>query len=222
MRIAPPTKPGTFEWGKIQFMRNMCLTTVLFGVVVAQAVGSDTAIAKPPAETYVFQLFKVEMAKGVPPEIETEVRRELTKAIESRAELHPNAGEGAPDPEREPKEFERHLKSKHMRAFKVNVEVTGYESTVKDEDAKHYVAARITLRLFGETIPGRTFAFVGDGSATTKVEIGKKVRPRDQEYASTEAVKAAVEDAINSSIQKLRAPPEKPGKKPGKKKVKKG
>jgi hypothetical protein len=72
--------------------------------------------------------------------------------------------------------------------------------------------------MFGETYPKRVMAFTGDGSATVKIDIGKKLRKRDTDYANEEAMKLAVADAIAASIAKLKAPPEKTKKKKRRKK----
>jgi hypothetical protein len=196
-------------------MRFFLSAVVLLEMLTPGAARADSAAKNAGAETYIFELTKVELKEGVPEGVEKAVRRELGRAIAGRKELRPSPGEGAPDPEKDPPEFERYLKSKRMRAFKVNVEVTAYQSEVTEADQpKRFVSVHINLRLFGETIPGRKFAFTGDGAATIKIEIGKKLRPSDQEYAESEAIKSAVEDALTSSIQKLRLPPANPnGKK---------
>jgi hypothetical protein len=82
------------------------------------------------------------------------------------------------------------------------------------------VIVRVALQLFGETIPDRVMAFSGEGSATVKLEVGKTVRPRDREEASSAAIDEAVASAITRSLEKLQEPPpsqQKKKKKSGKK-----
>ena len=38
------------------------------------------------------------------------------------------------------------------------------------------------VHVLGETIPGRTMGFTGDGSATIKQEVGTKLRDKDRDY----------------------------------------
>ena len=68
---------------------------------------------------------------------------------------------------------------------------------------------RLGVHLLGETIPGRTMGFTGDGSATIKQEIGKKLRDRDREYSWDQAAEVAIADAMTTVFKQLAIPPKK-------------
>ena len=197
-------------------------------LVVAAALGT-LALTGPaqakPRETYVFLLSRVELAKGVPADLEAPVTARVGAAIEAREGLAARLPEGAPDPEAAPKKFKDYLKARRHRAFKVNVEVTQFaaESETGSTGARpaSYFTARVTLRLFGETVPDRTMAFTGEGSATVKIEVGKTVRQRDRDEAIAAALDQAAASAIDESLRKLDQPPEesKGQKKPKKRKA---
>ncbi len=196
-------------------------------VALAALVGTDPAWAKP-WETYVFLISRVELGKDVPKEVEQQLVARLGAAIADHEELEASLDGGAPDPEAEPEKFKKYLKSRRLRAFKVNVDVSRFSSELEPvrggprgqaaRKNSQYLTVRVSLRLFGETVPDRVMAFTGDGSATVKLEVGKTVRPRDREEAASAALDQAVAGAIAESLPKLQEPPpttrkKKPGKK---------
>ena len=71
------------------------------------------------------------------------------------------------------------------------------------------IVVRIGIHMLGESIPARTWGFTGDGSATIKVEVGKKIRDADYEYAWSQAAEAAVADAMVTVFKQLAIPPKK-------------
>lgn len=168
----------------------------------AATLAASGAIAKP--KPYVFQLFKVELKAGIPAPVKAQVEKQAIASIDEHAELMSKFDRAIPDPDRDPKGYQKALKG--QAAFKVNIEVTSYKSEVEQTapDAPRRLVVSISLRMFGETIPQRVMAFTGDGAATIKVDVGKTVRPRDTEYANDEAIKLAVEEAITTSIRKLK------------------
>jgi len=196
-------------------------------VALAALVGDDPAWAKS-RETYVFLISRVDLGKDVPKEVEKLLLARLGAAIADHEELEASLGQGAPDPESEPQKFKKYLKSRRQRAFKVNVDVSQFSSQLEPvrggprgqaaRKNSQYLTVRVSLRLFGETVPDRSMAFTGDGSATVKLEVGKTVRPRDREEATSGALDQAVASAIAESLTKLQEPPpstkkKKPGKK---------
>ncbi|HKE16122.1 MAG TPA: hypothetical protein VKB80_14700 [Kofleriaceae bacterium] len=209
-------------------MTRRSLAALAAPLVLAALSPGRPASAKS-GETYVFLVSRVDLGKGVPGEVEAQVAARLGAAIEQNEELEARLGEGAPDPDADPKKFKSYLKSRRQRAFKVNVEVSQYSTEVepaarglRGQPARkdsQYLTVRIALRLFGETVPDRTMAFTGDGSAAVKLEVGKTVRPRDREEAASAAIDQAVASAIAESLTRLKAPPaaSPPKKKPGKK-----
>jgi hypothetical protein len=124
---------------------------------------------------------------------------------------------GAPDPKAQGKAFKKWLtKKKIAGAYRMNVEITSYEEELEDKDAavnqEKRLIIRLGLRTFGETIPDRVMAFAADGSATIKVDVGKKLRDKDRTFAITAAVEGAVGDAMAASLTKLALPLPKPKK----------
>lgn len=174
-------------------------------------------------ETYVFLISRVELGEGVPKEVEGQVVARLGAAVADHADLEASLPDAAPDPEAQPQKFKSYLKARRQRAFKVNVEVSEYSIEAATETRRdgtgQVVIVRVALQLFGETIPDRVMAFSGEGSATVKLEVGKTVRPRDREEASSAAIDEAVASAISRSLEKLQEPPpsQKKKKKSGKK-----
>lgn len=175
----------------------------LAALAVAWPRAAEAKRRKKP--TYVFLVTRVELEKGVPAKLEAVLREKLAAAIEEHAQLEAKLDEDAPDPEKDPKAFERYLKKKRISAYKVNVEVIGYERTVEDNPNKsgNVLTVHVALRLFGETMPKRVMAFTGDGSATIKLETGKTVRSRDDQVAHEDATELAVADAVAVSLRKL-------------------
>jgi hypothetical protein len=192
-------------------------------VCLALLVAVPAAARAAPKETYIFELTRVDLAKGVPADVARQVSARLAKAIDAHAELDAALPAGAPNPDAAPEPFKGYMKKHHQRAFKVNVEVTEYASEVepatKGAKGDQLLTVRVALKLFGETIPDRVMAFTGDGAAAVKVEIGKTLRPADQDYANDQALELAIADALKTSITRLREPPPSQKNKKGKKKA---
>jgi hypothetical protein len=168
---------------------------------------------KSKKETFYFQVTDVRAREGVSDKVPGWTGTQLGVEIGKRATLVAELPEGTPDPKAEPKAFKKFLERRSMRAFKVNVEITSYSQEVVELAAPrtgHHITVRVSLRMFGETIPDRVMAFSGDGSATIKLEVGKRIRDRDIEVANHDAIELAVAEAIDESLVKLGQPP--PGK----------
>ena len=58
------------------------------------------------------------------------------------------------------------------------------------------ISVSVGLHVLGETIPGRTMGFTGDGRATVKQEVGMKVRDKDRQFTWDSAAETAVADAL--------------------------
>jgi hypothetical protein len=199
-----PSKPG-----------NMTAMRIAHALRAVPALACALVLAAPalahagPRETYIFLLSRVDLGKkGAPPALEQQVTSELAKQIAGHKDLDGALPADAPDPEARPEPFKAFLKKRKQRAFKVNVEITDFESGSEARDGRsNLLTVRIALRLFGETVPDRVMAFTGDGSATVKVEYGKTLREADSKYAYQQALELAVADALKTSIARLREPP---------------
>lgn len=192
--------------------RWLALLAGLLLLAVPQAADAG----KKKKERYYFQVAKVALGKGIPPEIAEMVRTQLAERIEAHAELLHQL-EGAPDPDKQPKKYKKWLARHKLRAFKVNVEVTDYRHELEQLPPPRRgqrLTVSVELRTFGETIPDRVMAFSGEGSATVKLDIGKRLRKRDSEVGNHDAIELSIDKALAESIRKLRMGPRaKPGKK---------
>ena len=120
----------------------------------------------------------------------------------------------APDPATKKDAFKAHLTKKGITggAFKVTVEITEASEEVEpmpDKPNSQRLVVRVGLHMLGEKNPENTMGFAGDGNSTIKIEVGKKIRDRDREYAWDEVAKDAVAKAIEKSLVQLDAPPKK-------------
>ena len=179
-------------------------------------VGPGAARAGKPRR-YHFALIEVKAAPAV-----GDHAAELTAAVKAEADKvltsHPQLVATLTAPPAETAGFpawKKYLgKQKLDGAYRVNIEITSYEETVEDLDPSDKIELRLTiriqLRMFGEVIPLRTMAFTGDGGATVKADVGRRLRPRDRDFNLAGAVELAVGDAVASSLRKLEsAPPAK-------------
>ena len=188
-------------------------------VLLALLALLSTAEAKPKPQKYHFLLWEVTPAKGVEGDVVTFALPRIKAQVEKAFASHPQLVavlDGAPDPKTDAKGYSAYLKRKKIAgAHRVNVEVTAAMEETEEMEAKagQRLVVRLSVRMFSETIPVRTMGFTGDGSATIKQEVGKKVRPRDREYAWDQAAELAINDAIAVCLAKLSVPPPAPSKK---------
>ena len=199
--------------------RSLILSFLLLFLAGGTAQAGKKASKK---DKYIFELIGVKSGTEVDDKLAADALRlleaELKKVIASHPQLITDVST-APDPDANPKGYAKWLKKKKIKsAFKVNVDLTLYIEEVEDapsdagKDNKRQVV-RIELHMFGEKIPERKMGFEGVGSATVKLDVGKKVRPKDREFTIQSAIEMAVADAMDESLRKLSLPPAKPMKK---------
>ncbi len=188
-------------------MRPILLLVALVALV-------STATAAP--KKYHFKLaavtakseVKADVAKEATPRVESQVK----KTFETHKQLVPTL-DGAPDPDAKAESFRKFLTAKGLSgAYLVTVEITEASIELVPVESKpgtQRLVVRVAVHLLGENIPGRTMGFTGDGSATIKQEVGKKIRDRDREFTWDEAAKAAVDDAKLTVFKQLAIPPKK-------------
>jgi hypothetical protein len=162
------------------------------------------ALVEARGKRSIFVMDRVVFAEGVPDSLEPVVRKQVATLVAKRTELLTEIPEDAPDPNQDAKAFERYLKKKNLRAFRVWVEISRYKSQKESKDGKNSLWVDVGLRFFGETIPGKSFGFSGDGAASIKIEVGAEFRPRDSEIAQSEAVTAALDQAISGALSSLK------------------
>jgi hypothetical protein len=187
---------------------------------VLLAVGVVVVAASPagatPKKKYHFELtavmtkpeVKPDVGKAAAPRIEAQVK----KAFESHPQLVAKLDD-APDPKNQDA-YRGYLTRKGLDgSYLVTVEVTDASeelTPLEDKPGSQRLVIKLALHMLGENIPGRTMAFTGDGHATVKLEVGKKVRDRDREYSWDQAAEVAVHDAIETSLKQLARPKAKP------------
>ena len=198
---------------------RFALAILVFLLLVAGMAGSVEAKKLPIR--FIFEISRLDLPKNAPPALEERIRQQIADVISNDKRLLGEIPKDAPsyDPKAKGrygnKAFHTFMKKKRLRAFKVIVQVTRYAPTLvpNAKGSGHMLGSAIVIRMFGETIPDRVMAFTGDGSATVQIEIGKKVRARDQTYANQEAAKLAIAKAMAMSLTKLEAKPAKGKKK---------
>jgi len=192
-------------------MKSLFLLIVC--VLVVFAPRADAA----PKKKYHFELTKV----LVKPEVKADVAKEAQPRIEAvfkkALENHPQLVklEGAPaDPEaNNGATYRKFLAKKGIAAaYLVTLEVTEASIEIvplEDKKNAQRISVTVGLHVLGETIPGRTMGFTGDGRATVKQEVGMKIRDKDRQFTWDSAAETAVENALKECFAKLALPPKK-------------
>lgn len=170
-----------------------------------------------PKKKYHFELTKVlvkadvkaDVAKIAQPRVEAVFKKALSEHPQLVADLP-----GAPDPEKDNGlPYRKYLQKKGIAgAYLVTVEITSAsEELVPLEDKKNAqrLVIQVGIHVLGETIPGRTMGFTGDGAATVKQETGMKVRDKDREFTWDGAAETAINDALKTCFAKLALPQKK-------------
>jgi hypothetical protein len=174
---------------------------------------------KKAEKKYHFELVEVRAGEGVDGTIAADALRLLDAELRKQFAAHPRLVadiSGAPEPEANKKKFVKWLmKKKIAGAFQVDVDLTRYTEELEDtttpnagKDAKRLVV-RLDIHLFGETMPGHKMGMEGEGTATVKEDVGKKMSAKDREFTIQYAIELAVTDAINKALERLSAPPPK-------------
>ena len=187
---------------------------LLLALALALLAGSGPAAAAPKKKFH-FELaavtpkpeVKEDVAKAAVPRVESQVK----KAFESHPQLVATL-EGAPEKAKE-EAYRKYLARKGVAgAYLVTVELTEASEEVEpmDKPNSQRLIVSISVHVLGENIPGRTMGFTGDGRATVKQEVGKKVRPRDREVAWDQAAEVAIADAMTTVFKQLEKPQKKP------------
>ncbi len=181
---------------------------VLVGIFVSTAAAAPKKYHFKLAAVTAKSEVKADVAKEATPRVEAQVK----KTFETHKQLVPTL-DGAPDPDAKAEAFRKFLKAKGLAgAYLVTVEITEASIELVPVESKpgtQRLVVRVAVHLLGENIPGRTMGFTGDGQATIKQEVGKKVRDRDREFTWDEAAKAAVDDAMQTVFKQLAIPQKK-------------
>jgi hypothetical protein len=193
-------------------MRPMKSLLLVMAVLVVLAPRADAA----PKKKYHFELTKVlvkpEVKADVAKEAQPRIEAVFKKALESHPQLVASI-DGAPDPDANAAAYRKFLQKKGIAsAYLVTVEVTEASIEVvplEDKKNSQRISVTVALHVLGETIPGRTMGFTGDGRATVKQEVGMKIRDKDRQFTWDSAAETAVENALKECFAKLALPPKK-------------
>lgn len=193
------------------------MKSLLLFAVALVALAGPRADAAPPKKKYHFELTKVLVKPEVKPDVAKEAQPRIEAVFKKALESHPQlvqSVEGAPDPEAgNGEKYRKFLKAKGIAAaYLVTVEVTEASiEVVPMEDKKNTqrISVTVGLHVLGETIPGRTMGFTGDGRATVKQEVGMKIRDKDRQFTWDSAAETAVENALKECFAKLALPAKK-------------
>ena len=180
---------------------------------LAAIVAAAAPAAAAPKKKYHFELtavsakaeVKPEVARMATPRVDAQVRKVFAGHPQLVAKL-----DGAPDPKSSADAYRRYLTQHGIAgAYLVTVEITEASEVLEplDDKTSQRLVIRIGIHVLGETVPGRTMGFTGDGRATIKQEVGIKLRDRDREYTWDQAAELAVDDAMKTVFRQLAAPP---------------
>jgi hypothetical protein len=203
----------TVSSGMMPFRMNLLRAAATLATVAALASFATAA----PAKKYHFELTAVTPkpeVKGDAAKVATErVEVQIKKAFETNPQLVATL-EGAPDPKTAAEAYRKFLVKKGISgAYLVTVEITEASEEItpmEDKPNTQRMAVHVGIHILGETIPGRTMGFTGDGQATVKQEIGMKIRDKDRNYAWDGAAETAVQDALKTAFARLAKPQAKP------------
>ncbi len=203
-------------------MRPALLRVSLPALAALALVAATPSAHAGKPKRYHIELIEVTATAGLPTETADALpvcTAEWTKVLAAHPQLA--SLDGAPDAKVDVKKFKKWLaKKKIAGAYRMNVEITSYEESLDDKDAAVNQEKRLTVRLglrtFGETFPERVMGFAAEGSATIKVDVGKKLRAADRTFAIKSACEGAVGDALAASLTKLALPPPPSAPKPKK------
>jgi hypothetical protein len=177
--------------------------------VVATLAMAPSANAGPKKK-YHFELTKVlakdNLKADVVPVAQQRVELQIKKQFEANPQLVAQL-DNAPDPNANADAYRRYLERKGIAgAYLITVEITQASqelAPMPDKPDTQRLVIHLGLHVLGETIPGRTMGFSGDGQATVKEEVGMKVRDKDRDYAWDGAAETAVGDALKTCFEQL-------------------
>src|SRR4051812_8148624 len=142
--------------------------------VAAAIVAAATPAGAAPKKKYHFELtavsakpdVKPELARLATPRIDAQVRKVFGGHPQLVAKL-----DGPPAPRTSADAYRRYLTQHGISgAYLVTVEITEASEALEplDDKTSQRLVIRIGIHVLGETVPGRTMGFTGDGKATIK------------------------------------------------------
>lgn len=206
-------EPSTsVNWGMIRPMKSL-LMVVMALVFCASAQHAEAAPAK---KKYHFKLTKILVKPEVKPDVAKLAQARVEALFKKALDEHPQlvqALEGGPDPDKDAAAYRKWIAKKGISAaYLVTVEITAASQEIvvlEEKKNTQRIVVSLGLHVLGETIPGRTMGFTGDGAATVKQEIGMRVRDKDVQFTLDGAAETAINDALKTCFAKLAKPQKK-------------
>lgn len=195
-------------------MTNQTRRLSLIGLAsLALGLAFGGAAFAAPKKKYHFELAAVTAKPEVKPDVAKTAVARVETQIKKAFSTHPQLVatlEGAP-PKTSEDAYRKFLVKKGLSgAYLVTVEVTNASIEITPVEGKpntQRISVKVAVHLLGETIPGRTMGFTGDGSATVKQEVGMKIRDKDKDFTWDGAAEAAIADALQTAFKQLALPP---------------
>jgi hypothetical protein len=171
------------------------------------APGLAAAAAKP-APKYHVVLSEVHAVPSAPAEITAKARSIFEALIAARPDFVKRL-DGAPDGKAHPEELRRFLETRGIRAFNVELKVEEYARSLEPNDKPGAGGQRLTIKvgvsIIGAQLPDQTLALVGAGGSTIIAEVGKSLRPNEEEATMDDALRDALTHAVDDAVAKLSA-----------------
>jgi hypothetical protein len=186
----------------------LTLAVVAFAALLVTTLPARAKTASKSPPRYYVQLTTVTFAEGVIADealVIPTVKAKAEAALAAQPQFV-TVVEGAPAESATDAEWKKWLgKQKLAGALKVNLVVTTAHEDAEPDPAKkgQKYTTDLAVTLFGETVPARVMAFTGEGAATIRLEVGKKLLEADRRYAWEEAATEAMNKAITASLAKL-------------------
>jgi hypothetical protein len=183
------------------------LAILLLGVGLAPAVA--TAKAPPaPKPQYHVEIKGVEAVPAAPANLAGKAKQVLGEVLAARPEFVATL-EGAPDPAADAAGYKSYLAKNHLRSFGVTIHVSDYQRTLepnpKANRSGQVLTIRVGVSLLGTAIPDELLAISGEGSSTVAAEVGKNLRPREEEQTIDDALRDALTHAVDEAVTKLKS-----------------
>ncbi len=201
-----PQMPATTAIPRLLALTLLCLA---FG-------HSSDADAAPAKKKYHFDLAAVNPKADLKPDVAKAATPRVEAQVKKTFETHPQligTLEGAPDWKTNAEAYRKFITKKGIAgAFLVTVDITEASEELVPMEGKpnaQRLIVRVAIHMLGENMPGRTMGFTGDGQATIKQEIGKKLHDRDRQFAWDSAAEAAIADAMVTVFKQLAIPQKK-------------
>ena len=191
-------------------------TMLRFVVLSLVTLGFATSAAAAPTKKFHFDLAEVTIKPSITPGLAKAAMPRVESQVKKAFETHPQLVaklDGAPDWKTAADAYRKFLARKGLAgAYHVTVDVTEASEEVVPMEGRpnsQRLVVRVAIHMLGETMPGRTMGFTGEGQATIKQEIGKKLHDRDRQYAWDSAAEAAIADAMVTVFKQLAVPQKK-------------